>query len=133
MTNEQFKEELKREVDLAFMKLDADEMRTGIPDWDSKRNGGLTKNNYANLWGLLNFARNHPELTSRQIEDFIKGKECFKFLNKFITILPNAVNELRFNGVMYCAMNYTSELEYRKRCKEEKPRLDGVDDTYGLK
>lgn len=133
MTNKQFKEELKREVDLAFMKLDADEMRTGIPDWDSKRNGGLTKNNYANLWGLLNFARKHPELSSKQIEDFIKGKECFKFLNKFITILPNAVNELRFYGVMYCVMNYTSELEYKKQNKQEKASLNSANEIQGLK
>ena len=133
MTNKQFKEELGIEVDLAFMKLDADEMRTGIPDWDSKRNGGLTKNNYANLMGLLNFARNHPELSSKQIEDFIKGKEYFKFLNKFVTILPNAVDELRFNGVMYCVMNYTTELEYRKRCKEEKARINSSNEICGLK
>ena len=133
MTNNEFKQELKREVDLAFMKLDADEMRTGIPDWDSKRNGGLTKNNYANLMGLYNFATHHPELSSKQIEDFIKGKDYFKFLNKFITILPNAVDELRFYGVMYCVMNYTSELEYRKRCKEEKLRINSFSETRELK
>ncbi len=133
MTNKEFEQELKREVDLAFMKLDADEMRTGIPDWDSKRNGGLTKNNYANLWGLLNFARNHPELTSKQIEEFIKSKDCFRFLNKFITILPNPVEELKIYGIEHCIMNYVTALEYKKQNKQEKASLNSADETHGLK
>lgn len=133
MTNNEFEQELKREVDLAFMKLDADEMRTGIPDWDSKRNGGLTKNNYANLMGLYNFATHHPELSTKQIEDFIKGKDYFKFLNKFITILPNAVNELRFNGIERCIMNYATTLEYKKQNKQEKASPNRADEIRGLK
>ena len=133
MTNKQFKEELKREVDLAFMKLDADEMRTGIPDWDSKRNGGLTKNNYANLMGLYNFAIQHPELSSKQIEDLIKGKDYFKFLNKFITILPNAVEKLKVYGIEHCVVNYTTALKYEKQNKQEQASLNSTDEIQGLK
>ena len=133
MTNTQFKQELKKEVDLAFMKLDADDMRTGIPDWDTESHGGLTKNNYANLWGLLNFANNHPELSNRQITEFIKGKECFKFLNKFIAVLPNTVEELKFYGIEYCIMSYVRELECKKLRKQEKANFNVAHDTYGFK
>lgn len=129
MTNKQFKEELKREVDLAFMKLDADEMRTGIPDWDSKRNGGLSKNNYANLMGLINFAVHHPELTNKQIEEFIRAKDCFKFLNKFITILPNAIEDLRTYGIKPCVLSYTSKLEAMKMRGEEGLKTNSSAET----
>ena len=137
MTNKQFKEELKREVEIALRKLDADEILNHIPEEDRKgkwyAGGTMTKNNYANLIALSKFARNHPELTGKQIEYFIKGKESFKFLNKFISVLPDAVEELRFHGMISCIMSYKSELRYKRWVKDEKTALKNIyGTTYGI-
>jgi len=120
MTNKQFKEELKKEIELALRKLDADEMLSRVAKEDRPTGkcyaaGTLTKNNYANLVGLLNFAKHHPELSGEQIEYFIKGKDSFRFLNNFITVLPDAVEELKLHGILSCVMSYKRELRY-KRC-----------------
>ena len=138
MTNKQFKEELKKEIELALRKLDADEMHSGVPKEDRPTGkcyagGTLTKNNYANLIGLLNFAKKYPKLSSEQIEYFIKGKDSFKFLNKFISVLPDAVEELRFHGILSCVMSYKSELRYKRWVKDEKIALKNIYGiTYGL-
>lgn len=72
----------------------------------------LSEKNYINLEGLYKFAKINRNLTSRQIEGLIMANaNTFKFLNKYVTIVPNAVYDLRTQGVNYMANIYIEQLK----------------------
>ena len=75
----------------------------------------LSEKNYINLKGLYNFATRNKNLTSNQIEEFIKANEStFKFLNKYVTIVPDAIRGLRVYGYDHMAIMYKEQLKAEK-------------------
>ncbi len=109
MNNKQFKNELKVYVDKALKDFRL-HFGDATPSVCSEH---LTVNNYVTLIGLKNLALDHKELSDKQIEDLIKGKQTMPFLNKFITTIPNAIKELKFRGAYSVALTYTN-LMYRR-------------------
>lgn len=75
----------------------------------------LSEKNYINLKGLYNFAKRNTALTGKQIEEFIKqNANTFVFLNRFVTVLPDAVDTLRTRGCEVAAKAYKEQLKAEK-------------------
>ena len=75
----------------------------------------LSEKNYINIQGLHKFARVNPNLSSGFIEKLVKATaSSFPFLDKFVTIVPEAVEGLREYGCDYMAEIYIQQLKAEK-------------------
>ena len=81
----------------------------------------LTCKEYANIRGLYFFWKDNNDLTERQVEDIIKHyNKTFKFLNKVIDVMPNALCELSEKGPRVIAERYMSINERHLGVKNDK-------------
>lgn len=102
MTNKQFKEELKKELKLILEQgLTLEEQKLADDAGEILMRGRVYQ-----LKALYNFIQHHPEINSGRITFMIKGKDSFKFLNKFIDTIPYAIEMLKQYGVVEAGNYY---------------------------
>ena len=131
MENKEFTYELKKESELVFEIVNKE--TSGY----AKQVCGnyvlvdyVTNKNYADLVGLYNIMKKYPNLTNEKIEFFIKGKQSFIFLGKFISMVPNALMNLREKGPLKMAQEFSRACEIKKRKREKykvKPKTNTVE------
>ena len=121
MTNEQFVEELKQEIDRYYTEITT-RARESYECTNRNKFFGRNKRftmpddylsygNMSNIRGLHSFAHKHKELRGTQIEALIRqNASTFKFLNKFIDCMDDIVDEMRVHGYMYGAMVYRNSM-----------------------
>ena len=85
----------------------------------------VTDNNYAQITALYNIMKKYPGLSNEQITLFVKGKKSFRFLEKFISFSPTALDDLKFHGPIKMSQDYSSVAIHKqaeKRRSKPKPK-----------
>ena len=77
----------------------------------------VTENNYAKLCALYNIMKKYPGISNEQIVLFVKGKQSFRFLEKFINFSPTALDDLKKQGPIKMSEQYSS-VEMHKQVKK---------------
>lgn len=114
--NDRFKEVLAQYIQKVQEEFDLKKKRGSVFTTHTiYGNKYLSEKNYINLKGLYLFAKRNKLWPSERIEEFIKANaNTFKFLNRFVEIVPNAVSELRIYGYDRLATLYIQQLKAEK-------------------
>lgn len=92
----------------------------------------VTGKNRIVLTALYNTIKRCPNLTYAQIENFIKGKQDFRFLEKFIDTVPNAIEELMQKGAYKLAGEYTSLVFRKSKRKQSRKPIENKTKNYDI-
>jgi hypothetical protein len=81
----------------------------------------LTDKNYANILGLGQIIKNHPELTDDDLYKFVtKHKVTLRFLNHILKVVPNTISIIRTYGEDKVVLKYIEVLEEKKKMERNR-------------
>ena len=128
----ELKQQLKFEVDMQFKLLKQEKLqrlqkigyvrpRTRLQQMYAE--DYMTDKQFANILGLGQIIKKHPELTNEDLYKFILNyKVTLTFLNHFLKVVPDAIGIIRNDGENKAVFKYVRILEEKKirRSKENK-------------